>query len=193
AGKGPNWLFDLNYLTDSMNYQPVTAENRANKTTGPKEANHSAAQKQRMEMKKPNGDTSPKTNDEPKDQEDQAFLEELERLKRQEKEANDATKVFSANTVNTVSTPISTVSPSNVFSIGGPDLNNNYHDDSQIPALEDTYDNPSDGIFTNASYDDEGVVADFTNLETTVNVSPIPTSRIHSIHPTTIEEYKLSH
>ncbi|GKA78700.1 putative ribonuclease H-like domain-containing protein, partial [Tanacetum coccineum] len=43
----------------------------------------------------------------------------------------------------------------------------------------------NDGIFTNASYDDEGAVADFTNLETTVNVSPIPTSRIHSIHPTT--------
>ncbi|GJV42018.1 putative ribonuclease H-like domain-containing protein [Tanacetum coccineum] len=40
-------------------------------------------------------------------------------------------------------------------------------------------------VFTNASYDDEGAVADFTNLETTVNVSPIPTSRIHSIHPTT--------
>ncbi|GJX89347.1 retrovirus-related pol polyprotein from transposon TNT 1-94 [Tanacetum coccineum] len=41
AGKGPNWLFDLDYLTDSMNYQPVTAENKANKTAGPKEANHS--------------------------------------------------------------------------------------------------------------------------------------------------------
>ncbi|GJT33035.1 putative ribonuclease H-like domain-containing protein [Tanacetum coccineum] len=50
-----------------------------------------------------------------------------------------------------------------------------------MPALEDIYDNPSDGIFTNASYDDE----DFTNLESTVNVSSIPTSRIHSIHPTT--------
>ncbi|GKB51378.1 putative ribonuclease H-like domain-containing protein, partial [Tanacetum coccineum] len=57
--------------------------------------------------------------------------------------------------------------------------------DSQILALKDIYDNPSDGNFTNASYDDEGVVADFTNLETTVNVSPIPISRIHSIHPTT--------
>ncbi|GJT27817.1 putative ribonuclease H-like domain-containing protein [Tanacetum coccineum] len=57
--------------------------------------------------------------------------------------------------------------------------------DSQILALEDIYDNPSDGNFTNASYDDEGVVADFTNLETTVNVSPIPISRIQSIHPTT--------
>ncbi|GJV89740.1 putative ribonuclease H-like domain-containing protein [Tanacetum coccineum] len=34
-----------------------------------------------------------------------------------------------------------------------------------------------------ASYDDEGVVADFTNLETIVNVSHIPTSRINSIHP----------
>ncbi|GKC91470.1 ribonuclease H-like domain-containing protein, partial [Tanacetum coccineum] len=31
----------------------------------------------------------------------------------------------------------------------------------------------------------EGAVVDFINLETTVNVSPIPTSRIHSIHPTT--------
>ncbi|GJT48788.1 putative reverse transcriptase domain-containing protein [Tanacetum coccineum] len=41
AGKGPNWLFDLDYLTDSMNYQPVTTENKANKTAGPKEANHS--------------------------------------------------------------------------------------------------------------------------------------------------------
>ncbi|GJV98377.1 putative ribonuclease H-like domain-containing protein [Tanacetum coccineum] len=41
AGKGPNWLFDLDYLIDSMNYQPITAENKANKTAGPIEANHS--------------------------------------------------------------------------------------------------------------------------------------------------------
>ncbi|GJT85565.1 putative ribonuclease H-like domain-containing protein [Tanacetum coccineum] len=143
---------------------------------------------------------------EPVDQKDQAFLEELERLKRQEKEANDAAEALrkefaqdtedlllqagaaratSTNTVNTASTLVSTDSPSNAFSTGGPDLNNTDQDDSQIPALEDIYDNPSDGIFTNASYDDEGAVADFTNLESTVNVSPIPTSRIHSIHPTT--------
>ncbi|GKE28017.1 hypothetical protein Tco_1443401, partial [Tanacetum coccineum] len=95
-----------------------------------------------------------------------------------------AARATSTNTVNIVSTPISTASPSNVFSAGGPDLNNNDQDDSQIPALEDIYDNPSDGIFTNASYD-EGAVANFTNLETTINVSPIPTSRIHSIHTTT--------
>ncbi|GJV09072.1 putative ribonuclease H-like domain-containing protein [Tanacetum coccineum] len=51
--------------------------------------------------------------------------------------------------------------------------------------LRKDYDNHNDGIFTNASYDDEGAVADFTNLETIVNVSPIPTSRIHFIHPST--------
>ncbi|GJY90610.1 putative ribonuclease H-like domain-containing protein [Tanacetum coccineum] len=54
------------------------------------------------------------------------------------------------------------------------------------PALEDIYHNPTDGIFTNSSYDDEGAVADFTNLEPVVNVNPIPTSRINSIHPSTL-------
>ncbi|GKA98491.1 putative ribonuclease H-like domain-containing protein [Tanacetum coccineum] len=61
-----------------------------------------------------------------------------------------------------------------------------YHseeDDSEIPPLEDIYQNTTDGIFTTSSFDDEGAVADFTNLETVVNVSPIPTSRIHSTHP----------
>ncbi|GJU47046.1 putative ribonuclease H-like domain-containing protein [Tanacetum coccineum] len=36
--------------------------------------------------------------------------------------------------------------------------------------FEDSYDNPNDGIFTNASYDDEGAMADFTNLETIMNM-----------------------
>ncbi|GJR62535.1 RNA-directed DNA polymerase, eukaryota, reverse transcriptase zinc-binding domain protein [Tanacetum coccineum] len=54
------------------------------------------------------------------------------------------------------------------------------------PALEDIYKTPTDGIFTNSSYDDEGAVADFTNLETIMNVSPIPTSRINSFHPSTL-------
>ncbi|GKA45139.1 putative ribonuclease H-like domain-containing protein [Tanacetum coccineum] len=96
AGKGPNWLFDLYYLTDSMNYQPVRSENQANKIAGPKEANHSAVKilEAKNEGKKPNKNTSLKINEEPVDQEDQAFLEELERLKRQEKKATDAVEAF---------------------------------------------------------------------------------------------------
>ncbi|GJU00691.1 putative ribonuclease H-like domain-containing protein [Tanacetum coccineum] len=150
------------------------------------------------------GDKPTNSNEKPVDQEDQAFLEELERLKSQEKEANDAAEALrkefaqdtedlllqsgaarasSTNTVNTVNTPVSTTSPSGGLSYTN--LTNFDQDDSQIPALQDSYDNPNDGIFTSASYDDEGAVDDFTNLETIVNVSPIPTSRIHYIHLST--------
>ncbi|GJZ26293.1 putative ribonuclease H-like domain-containing protein [Tanacetum coccineum] len=156
------------------------------------------------EGKKPNKNTGLNTNEKQVYQEDKAFLVELERLKRQEKEANDAAETLrkefaqdtedlllqagaaratSTNTVNTASTSVGTASPSGGLSY--PDLTYTNQDDSQIPSLEDIYDSPNDGIFTNASYDDEGTVTDFTNLETILNVSPIPTSRIHSIHPST--------
>ncbi|GJX62012.1 ribonuclease H-like domain-containing protein [Tanacetum coccineum] len=230
---------NLNKLVKGNLVFPVRSENQANKTTGPKEVNHSAGTQDNIdagnskmeaesahdyfvmpiwssytstvksseaknEGEKPNKNTGLKTNEEPVDQEDQAFLEELERLKRQEKEANDAAEALrkefakdtedlllqagaaratSTNTVNTTSTLVSIVSPSSGLSY--PDLTHTDQDDSQIPALEDIYNNPNNGIFTNASYDDEGAVTDFTNLETIVNVSPIPTSRIHSIHPST--------
>ncbi|GJV09373.1 putative ribonuclease H-like domain-containing protein [Tanacetum coccineum] len=212
AGKGPNWLFDLDYLTDSMNYQPVRSENQAYKNAGLKDANHSAGTKDNIDAKnskmeaesaqdyfvlpiwssytstvksseaKNEGEKPNKSNEKPVDQEDQAFLEELERLKSQEKEANDAVEALrkefaqdtkdlllqagaaiasSTNTVNTASTPVSTASLSGGLSYT--DLTNSDQDDSQIPALEDSYGNPYDGIFTNASYDDEGAVADFIN------------------------------
>ncbi|GJT55616.1 ribonuclease H-like domain-containing protein [Tanacetum coccineum] len=39
AGQGPNWLFDIYSLKNSMNYQPVTAWHQTNKNVGPQEAN----------------------------------------------------------------------------------------------------------------------------------------------------------
>nr|GFA89942.1 hypothetical protein [Tanacetum cinerariifolium] len=50
--------------------------------------------KAKNEDVKLNEDIDSKINEEPVDQEDQAFLEELKRLKRQEKEANDAAKTL---------------------------------------------------------------------------------------------------
>ncbi|GKA36542.1 putative ribonuclease H-like domain-containing protein [Tanacetum coccineum] len=240
AGKGPTWLFDLDYLTDSMNYQHVRSENQANKHAGPQEANQNAGTEDIIDAEgsetedesaqdyfvlpiwssysstvkrsiakdagdAPNKHPDLKTNGKPVDKEDQVFLDELERLKRQEKDANDAgealkkefaqetenlliqagaAKASSTNIVNTVSTPVSTASPYGGLSFTDP--TNPDQDDSEIPALEDIYQHPTDGIFTNSSYDDEGAVADFTNLETVVNVSPIPTSRINSFHPSTL-------
>nr|GEX27971.1 hypothetical protein [Tanacetum cinerariifolium] len=172
--------------------RPVTAENKANKTAGPKEANNSAEAKNGEQNL--NEDTSSKTNKEPVYQGDQAFLEELDRLKRQENEANDAAaqgtkdlllqagaaRASSTNyvnatstTVNTAGTHINTASSSrNDKDVGlsSPDLLTYANqDDSQIPNLEDIYEVPNDGIFTNASYDTKGAMDDFTNLESTVN------------------------
>ncbi|GJY88001.1 putative ribonuclease H-like domain-containing protein [Tanacetum coccineum] len=190
-----------------MNYQHVRSENQANKTAGPEEANHSAGTQDNIdagnyemeadlaqdyfvlpiyssytstvksseaknEGEKPNKDTAEALRKE--------FTQEAKYLLLQAR----AVRATSTNTINTARTPLSTASSS-----GGPsypDLTNYAdQDDSQIPDLKDIYDNPNDGIFTNASYDDECAVADFTNLESTVNVSPISTSRIHSILPTT--------
>ncbi|GJZ15553.1 putative ribonuclease H-like domain-containing protein [Tanacetum coccineum] len=258
ARKGPTWLFDLDYLTDSMNYQPVTAENKANKTAGPIEANESAgtqddtnvgnseveaepveehfvlpfwpsysltikSSETKNKDAKPNEDTTLKTNEEPVDQSHQIFLEELKNLKRQEKEANDASEILrkefaqiteyllhqagaktasstnhdntasitvntASTTVNTVSTPINIASSSKdvrATKLSYPDPSKYVSQDvSQIPDLEDIHEVPKDGLFTSASYDDEGVVTDFTNLETFVDVCPIARSRIHSVHPT---------
>nr|GEU58164.1 putative ribonuclease H-like domain-containing protein [Tanacetum cinerariifolium] len=174
--------FLVRYSLNSKAFRSVRSKNHANQTARPKEANHSAEAKNGGE--KPKKDTGLKSNEKPIDQEEQAFLKEFERLKRQEKEANDE-----AEALRKESAKVSTTSPSRVFSVGKPSspYSTIYadQDDSHIPALEDIYDHLSNGIFSNASYDDEGAVADFTNLETNVNVSPIPRLRIHFIHPTT--------
>ncbi|GJR87790.1 ribonuclease H-like domain-containing protein [Tanacetum coccineum] len=126
----------------------------------------------------PNKHPDLKTYEKPVDKGDQVFLDELERLKRQEKDANDAAKAlkkeFAQKTKNLL------------LQVGAAKASSTNIRTVEIPALEDIYQNPTDCIFTNSSYDDEGVVADFTNLEIVVNVNPIPTSRITSIHPLTL-------
>ncbi|GJV54487.1 putative ribonuclease H-like domain-containing protein [Tanacetum coccineum] len=243
AGKGPNWLFDLDYLTDSMNYHPVSSENQANLHAGQQETNQHTGTKDKIDA----GD-SEKEDESPQDcfelpiwhsysstnpfvsksdnkigsprDEDQVFLDDLARLQRQEKAANEeaetlrknlqqenehlvtqaeaakssGTNIFSTvsttakasgtNFVNTVSIPVSTASANEGLSLSK--TTNTQKDDSEIPPLEDIHEDTTDGIFTHSSYDDEGAVADFTNLETVVNVSPIPTSRINPSHPSTL-------
>ncbi|GJU23566.1 putative ribonuclease H-like domain-containing protein, partial [Tanacetum coccineum] len=204
AGKGPTWLFDLDYLTDSLNYQPVRLENQANKHAGPQEANQNTGTKENIDVcdspieaesaqdyfvlpiwsSYTSTFKSSKASEEPTkhldiqqvDKENQVFLDELERLKIQEQDANNAAealrkefaqeiedlllqagtaKASSTNIVNTASTPVSTASPYDRLSFT--DLTNTEQDDSKIPALEKIYANPTDGIFTNSSYYDEGV------------------------------------
>ncbi|GJW41009.1 putative ribonuclease H-like domain-containing protein [Tanacetum coccineum] len=64
------------------------------------------------------------------------------------------------------------------------DNDDNLPTDPLMPDLEDTTDLLNTSIFSGAyDDDDEGVEADLNYLETTMNVSPIPTIRIHKDHP----------
>ncbi|GJZ91362.1 hypothetical protein Tco_0663289, partial [Tanacetum coccineum] len=104
------------------------------------------------------------------------------------------------NSINTVSTPVSTDGPSFTNDdpsspVSAAEASNAFEEHlferfspfknaftllpvSNVTPMDDTI------IFGNA-YDDEdvGVEADINNLETTMNVSPIPTTRINKDHP----------
>ncbi|GJS75262.1 putative ribonuclease H-like domain-containing protein [Tanacetum coccineum] len=103
----------------------------------------------------------------------QDFKAELDNLLVQQKEGY-------ANSTNRVST----VSPS--VSAAGHSFENadDLPTDPLMHDLEDTANLLNSGIFSGA-YDDEdvGAKADLNNLETTMNVSPIPTTRIHKDQP----------
>ncbi|GJV84987.1 ribonuclease H-like domain-containing protein [Tanacetum coccineum] len=133
-----------------------------------------------------------------KDRKDkQATRSEFERLLQQEQQIENPN---STNSINTVSTPVSTARPSCTDDdpsspVNAAEASNAFEEHrfeqfspfknafTLLPVLNVT---PMDdtGIFGNA-YDDEdvGVEADLNNLETTMNVSPIPTTRIDKDHP----------
>ncbi|GJR41599.1 putative ribonuclease H-like domain-containing protein [Tanacetum coccineum] len=145
TGKGPTWLFDLDYLTDSMNYHPVRSENQANIHAGQQEANHHAGTEDIIDAgdsKKedesaqdcfvlpiwpsysstiPPGLKTDEKREGPREEE-QVFLDELERLKRQEKEANEEAealrKEFAQETKNLViKEGAAKASSTNIFSV----------------------------------------------------------------------------
>ncbi|GJT14731.1 putative ribonuclease H-like domain-containing protein, partial [Tanacetum coccineum] len=108
-GKDLLGFFDLDYLTDSMNYHPVRSENQANHHAGQQEANHHAGQQEANQNAGTediiDGGDSEKEDESTQDcfvlpiwpsysstsprEEEQVFVDDLERLKRQEREANE--------------------------------------------------------------------------------------------------------
>ncbi|GJZ97273.1 uncharacterized mitochondrial protein-like protein [Tanacetum coccineum] len=107
------------------------------------------------------------------DQNVQDFRAELDNLLVQQKQG------FANNTNR-----VSIVSPS-VSAVGESFTNaDDLPTDPLMPDLEDTADLLNTSIFSGAYDDeDESAKADLNNLETTMNVSPIPTTRIHRDHP----------
>ncbi|GJW77873.1 putative ribonuclease H-like domain-containing protein [Tanacetum coccineum] len=182
AGSSLEWLFDIDLLTKSMHYEPVTAGNQTNCDAGietnvnagqagqEKASDHEYILLPLILSNSPLSLSSRSTNNKDADEVPEKGdddLTKLDNLLVQQK------KGYANNTNKD-----STVSP--FVSTAGQNFTtaNDLLTDPLIPDLEDT------GIFSGA-YDDEdmGAEADLNNLEITMNVSPIPITRIHKYHP----------
>ncbi|GJZ22961.1 retrovirus-related pol polyprotein from transposon TNT 1-94 [Tanacetum coccineum] len=129
VGSGPDWLFDINALTRTMNYELIVAGTQSN-----------GFYRVLMDC----GSTTFKMYDEKKDDYES----------RKDSECKDQEKDNNVNSTNTV----------NAAGINGVNVV---------------------GGITN-----DGVEADMNNLDTTIQVSPNPTIRIHKDHPLDQEEPK---
>ncbi|GJW89056.1 putative ribonuclease H-like domain-containing protein [Tanacetum coccineum] len=144
---GPDWLFDIDALTITMNYEPITADPPYSKD--PKSSHDDGS--------KPSSDDGKKVNKDP----------------RKDSECNDQEKEDNVNSTNTVNA----AGTNEVNAVGGK-ISIELPFDPNMPALEDY------NIFDFSRDDeDDGAEADMNNLDTTIQVSPILTTRIHKDHP----------
>nr|GEV69892.1 ribonuclease H-like domain-containing protein [Tanacetum cinerariifolium] len=131
AGSGPKWLFDIDTLTQSMNYQLVVAGNQPSHNAGI-----------------------------------QGNFDAGKVVKEDESAQQYVLLPLCTNRVNAASAPVTAVGPNSTNST------NNFNNVG-----------PSDNVSDDE--EDVGAVADFFNLETSITVSPIPTTNVHKDHPVT--------
>nr|GEU49694.1 putative ribonuclease H-like domain-containing protein [Tanacetum cinerariifolium] len=177
TGSGPIWLFDIDTLTESMNYQLVVAGNQPNSSADPQNTDAAA-----FKVKEPESavHVSPISCDKPKKHDD-TTKREAKGKSHVEFTPVTAVRPNSTNSTNTFSAagPFNNAVSSN-FKLGKKSSfldPSQYLDDPDMPALED--------ITYLDDKEDVGAEADFSNLETNITVSHIPTTRVHKDHPIT--------
>nr|GEW07735.1 hypothetical protein [Tanacetum cinerariifolium] len=214
AGSGPTWLFDIDTLTQSLNYQPVITGNQPNHnegiqgnfdagkvvkevvfaqqyvllplwSTGSKDPQNTNAN-DAFDVKENEFEVhvSPSSSDKTKKHDAKTKREAKGKshvdLSTGVKDLRDKFEEFSVNStnrINAASAHVTTVGPNltnstNSFNAASPSDNA-----VNMPALEDI-------VYS----DDEeyvGVKANFSNLETSITVSPILTTRVHKDHHVT--------
>ncbi|GJU43084.1 putative ribonuclease H-like domain-containing protein [Tanacetum coccineum] len=195
AGNGPKWLFDIDALTKSMNYEPIVAGNQSNSNACTKTCDD--AGKARVEtvpgknyillplwtqvlpfssslMVSLDAGFKPSEEEEKKDVEalknkDNEVPNIGEPRVNQEQDDN----VNSINNINTVNLTV------NAAGIEDTIIDENIvygcDDDPNMPELEE--------IVYSDDHERVGVEADIINLDTHILANPIPITRIHKDHP----------
>nr|GEU32597.1 putative ribonuclease H-like domain-containing protein [Tanacetum cinerariifolium] len=198
AGTGPTWLFDIDCLSGTMNYHPVSVENRDLSSAGfqdPFNAEKAGEEVTQTYVLFPACSAQTKK---------QADKTEYENKGKSHVESftgyRDLNTEFercsnnSSNGVNAASSTVPTVghnfiNSTNIFSVAGPSntaVSPTYGKSSSTGASTSTHDPDMPALEELIYSDDEAAVgaeADVNNLEPSIPVSPIPTTRIHKDHP----------
>nr|GEW44098.1 putative ribonuclease H-like domain-containing protein [Tanacetum cinerariifolium] len=204
AGTGPTWLFDIDSLTRTMNYQPVTAGNQSNPSTGFQEefdaekANEEAKQQYMLFPVWSTGSSNPHNKEG-----DDAFDSKEHDAEKPESAINlsPSSSALSGEQDDMTKKKAKGKSPVEYFT-GNRNLNVDFEDYSEdnsnnvsvagliVPTAGQNCSNSTNPISAaereDIAYSDNenvGADADFNNLETSITVSPIPTTRTHKDHP----------
>nr|GEW99328.1 putative ribonuclease H-like domain-containing protein [Tanacetum cinerariifolium] len=197
-GIGPTWRFDIDSLTKTMNYQPLTAGNQTNPCAGFKDtfdANKVEKEANLQYVLFPvwsTGSSNPQNKEG-----DFVFDEKEHNTEKPESVVNlSPSKIFkdfsedSSNDINAAGPKIPTARQNysistNPISVVGPSNSNSILTHGQS-SIRDTY-QPLDMVekeyIVYSNHENVGAEADFNNLETPITVSPILTTRIHNAHP----------
>nr|GEV45357.1 hypothetical protein [Tanacetum cinerariifolium] len=181
----PKCLFDIDTLTQFMNYQPVVTGNQPNSSAGI-QGNFDAGKVEKESVSSQKYELLPlwfTGSKDPQNTDVDATFDD----KENESEVYvylsiTAVRLNSTNSTNRFNAtgPFGNAISSN-FEIGEKSLfvdPSKYLDDPNMPALDD--------IVYSDDEKDVGAKADFSNLETSITISPIPTTRVHKDHPVTL-------
>ncbi|GJT74742.1 retrovirus-related pol polyprotein from transposon TNT 1-94 [Tanacetum coccineum] len=176
AGSGPDWLFDIDSLTRTMNYEPIIAGTQSNGFAGTKASDNAGQARQEKEPVKdyiflPLWTADPPFSQDPKSSQDDGSKpssddeKKVDEDPRKDSESIDQEKednVNSTNNVNTVSSIVNVASTNEVNDVGRK-TSIELPDDTNMSALEDI------SIFDfSRSDEDDDVEADINNLDTTI-------------------------
>ncbi|GJV57755.1 putative ribonuclease H-like domain-containing protein [Tanacetum coccineum] len=184
VGSGPNWLFDIDALTNSMNYKPVVAGNQSNDSRStvlfsskdsPDAGFKPLGEEEKNDVEDPGNESGNPTkgkDSEVPSTDEPRINQELYASINITNNINIVGNGNSTNNVNAISSTINTAG----IEVNVVDLKTSIEllNDPNMPELEDI-------VYSNDD-EDVGAEADMNNLDVFMPVSPIPTTRIHKDH-----------
>nr|GEV75119.1 putative ribonuclease H-like domain-containing protein [Tanacetum cinerariifolium] len=165
-GSGPTWLFYIDSLTKTINYQPVTAGNQSNPSAGFQDkfdAEKAGEESDQQYVHFPVWKQDDKTKTEAKGKSPVESYTGYRNLSLDFEDFSD-NSINEVNVADTLVPTVGQISPNNTNTFSAAELENITYSDDE---------------------DDVGAKADFNNLETSITISPIPTTRVQKDHPVT--------